>query len=318
MEYRGTRYNYTANNYYSVTGKVAYGKDQSFNGRDAKNKADSRVKELGGDAIAVQTSSGTWTVFQHTADLLAYGYMDSDSNTCRNKPDPAAPSTQGHKGPGDHDKPGNGYDLLLKNLTLINGTVVAQSKTTYSATLTKSKCSTASGRLLEITGLSHIESSEGSGYFGSYDLTTTDHTDFTTTECGGKGVKGEGHGIFESIRSFFEKAFTGTTEGTRYDGTLNYTYTTDSDYTAAVVAKKDTYHTVANVSYQYTTTETRTSYRDDSTVVVVPPTTPDEAPQTPRRPNCSRRRTPCRTPRSCLWTSSCGPCRTPTPCRRPV
>ena len=284
MEYRGTGYNYTANNYYSVTGKVAYGKDQSFNGRDAKNKADSRVKELGGDAIAVQTGSGTWTVFQHTADLLAYGYMDSDSNTCRNKPDPAAPSTQGHKGPGDHDKPGNGYDLLLKNLTLINGTVVAQSKTTYSATLTKSKCSTASGRLLEITGLSHIESSEGSGYFGSYDLTTTDHTDFTTTECGGKGVKGTGHGIFESIRSFFEKAFTGTTEGTRYDGTLNYTYTTDSDYTAAVVAKKDTYHTVANVSYQYTTTETRTSYRDDSTVVVVPPTTPDEAPQTPETP----------------------------------
>ena len=284
MEYRGTRYNYTANNYYSVTGKVAYGKDQSFNGWDAKNKADSRVKELGGDAIAVQTSSGMWTVFQHTADLLAYGYMDSDSNTCRNKPDPAAPSTQGHKGPGDHDKPGNGYDLLLKNLTLINGTVVAQSKTTYSATLTKSKCSTASGRLLEITGLSHIESSEGSGYFGSYDLTTTDHTDFTTTECGGKGVKGTGHGIFESIRSFFEKAFTGTTKGTRYDGTLNYTYTTDSDYTAAVVAKKDTYHTVANVSYQYTTTETRTSYRDDSTVVVVPPTTPDEAPQTPETP----------------------------------
>lgn len=246
-------------NYYYLKGKVAYGLSGSYR---SKEEAEAKA----GSGQYVIQYGDEWRVYDHLTDLVAYGYMPMSTNDCT--------------GWGN----AYGYDLRVGDLTLINGKVVPKTETTYSATIIKRTRSTASGRLLEITGLSHIESSEGSGYFGSYDLTTTDHTDFTTTECGGKGVKGTGHGIFESIRSFFEKAFTGTTEGTRYDGTLNYTYTTDSDYTAAVVAKKDAYHTVANVSYQYTTTETRTSYRDDSTVVVVPPTTPDEAPQTPETP----------------------------------
>lgn len=282
QEYRHEDSNvfYGNGNYYSLEGQVVYG---CVGKNLTKEQADAMVKNNKGKYVVKVGNS--YRVYENKADLVAFGYMSKSSNGC----------TAGRNlGPNDPIPVNNkqfGYDLKVDDLTLINGKVVPQVKSTYSATLKKSKRSNLAQNLLEITGLSHVSSTTDNGLFGSYDITYTKPTDFTETSTDGKGVAGTGKGFFTSIRKFFEKTFTGTADGTRYEGKLNYTYRTTDSYDAEVVSKKDEYHTVANVTYEYTTVETKTTYRDDSTVVVVPPTILEEEeketivpPQTPELP----------------------------------
>ena len=282
MEYRGTDYSYNANNYYSVTGKVAYDKDASYSDwRTAQQQAETRAEELRKagytTAVAVQTGNGTWTVFKHTADLIAYGYMDSDSNTCRDKPTPAAPSTQ----KGGHEKPDGGhygYDLLLKNLTLVNGKVIAQSKTTYSATLTKISSTNAAYEALKLNSLSHKEPSApltGNGYSGTYNVTFRQSFDWKKGTC--SEAKGTGEGRFKSFTELLKKLFSGSGSTTRDEAKGSYSYkTTDKDkLEISAVSKVEQTTTVAHVDYNYTTVS------EKETTVVIPPVTPPEEPEPP-------------------------------------
>ena len=302
MEYRGEHYNYTANNYYSVTGTVAYGKDQSYSGYYAESNAKQRAKELGGDAVAVETSSGTWTVFKHTASLTAYGYMDTDSNTCRDNPKKTS-TTQynyggGSWGPGPDGDWGrsNGYDLLLKNLTLVNGKVVAQSKTTYSAVLTKRTTSTNAYDALKLTSLSHDETRDlfsGTGYSGTYDVSYEQNFSWKNDTSSGMQGKGEKH--YTTFRDWLYRFFHGESgEKTKDDGsfTYKYDYTTISDLEAQ--SKTQTIKKQAEVSYAYKTVEVRdvdiidkevtVIEPDDDPVPPIIPGTEDETPVSPAEP----------------------------------
>lgn len=302
MEYRGEHYNYTANNYYSVTGTVAYGKDQSYSGYYAESAAKQRAKELGGDAVAVETSSGTWTVFKHTASLTAYGYMDTDSNTCRDNPKKTS-TTQYNYGGGSWGPDGgwgrsNGYDLLLKNLTLVNGKVVAQSKTTYSAVLTKRTTSTNAYDALKLTSLSHDETRDlfsGTGYSGTYDVSYEQN--FSWKDDTSSGMQGKGEKHYTTFRDWLYRFFHGESgEKTKDDGsfTYKYDYTTVGDLQGEHLTQTVEKHAEAN--YDYTTEETKdveitidqvitviTPDDDDPVPPVIPVVTP-ETPVTPANP----------------------------------
>lgn len=301
MEYRGEHYNYTANNYYSVTGTVAYGKDKSYSGSNAESAAKQRARELGGDAVSVETSNGTWTVFQHTASLTAYGYMDSDSNTCRDNPKKTSTSQYGGSwGPGGGEKRSNGYDLLLKNLTLVNGKVVAQSKTTYSAVLTKRTTSAANTYdALKLRSLSHKETRDlfsGTGYNGTYDVSYEQN--FSWKDDASCEMQGKGEKHYTTFRDWIYSFFHGESgEKTKDSGsfTYKYDYTTIGDLTA--MSKTQLIEKQAEVNYTYKTIEVRDVDIIDKEITVIEPEddgddpappiipgTPDETPVSPAEP----------------------------------
>jgi len=149
--------------YYHVSGQVAYGqlfKDTSGSYgsgtflTEADAKAYAKSKGLDPDKLQFvqfytsqdnghghddQPRESYWKVYEHTAQLSAYGYMSANSNTCR----------------------ASGYDLLLDNLTLVKDKVYAQGKDTctWSNTLTHIRNDTARNDqlLMDINKAEYLE-----------------------------------------------------------------------------------------------------------------------------------------------------------------
>lgn len=255
-------------NYYSLSGKVVYGHYESYDSylQAAANANGKTIVQVG----------GRYRVYDNTADLSAYGYMDKSSNGC----------TGGMGGSVTNPPLGSknfGYDLKVNDLILVNGKVVAQSKTTYSATLTKRTTRTNAFEALNLISLSHKNTFSGNGYKGSYDVSA--EQEFNWKNCLSDGISGTGEGTYNSFREWLRKTFTGCADDLQKDtGSFTYSYTTESDLEA--VSKSETVTKHAEVDYAYKTIETRDVLIPGETVIRVTPDdpTPPVTPTTPETP----------------------------------
>lgn len=274
--------------FYSVTGKVAYGqlfKDApssyyggvgTFNNEAAARKY-AEANGLDPDKlqfVQFYTKQGNspsnnsyWKVYEHSADLTAYGYMTQSSNTCSIK-------NQG------------GYDLLLSQLILHEDKVYGQGHEvkTYSGTVTRTKSSTDTntieGQLLAIKEATYQQTvkgqfTDGTDRYGSYTVDYAQDFGWKDSEDETTKVKGEFHGSYTTFKDLIHKIFHGKGSGKEEGGSFRYSYKTEKDAELAPVSKTETSVKHAKVKYDYTTIDTAHVLIPGETTVVVTPEDPD-------------------------------------------
>ncbi len=269
--------------YYKVTGKVAYGTDTGIDGKYSKGKWEAEealekykqkyVSDGGNaddlkDAVIIEfKTSQNWDaksyyrIYLHQADLVAYGYMTKDSNTCSM----GAPYYNGH----------SGYDLTLSNLRqLADGRIVASGKNvkTYSANVVIVKKEKKAGK--DITAdISYEKESEtsGSDIAGKYTVSYKESKEYGESDS----YKGTAEDDYESYRNWLETEKNGEADGVYYEGTLGYTYEIPglSEISGSKLTEtKDAF----TLKYSYTTSVTepvdpKVEIRTTTTTPVIPP-----------------------------------------------
>lgn len=207
---------------YKVSGTVAYGfqTDHEYRNQGTALAALKTYQQTCKTAVLVQVG-GKWRIYDNTAPLLVYGYLDEASNCCRLKETV-------------------GYDLKLADLTLITDalgekkvTASGQNVHNYAVKLIKEKVTTsnvASGSSLTLTGETSVTTGVGgSDFSGTYEITKNLNV---------KGVDaGSGTATYETYKVWTESETTGSATGIRYAGTLNYTYEEADDPVVEVTGK---------------------------------------------------------------------------------
>lgn len=285
----------TASTYYKVSGTVAYNQYKLADGTPdlTKEQAEALLKKLQAEGYAdasivtfyttehehQQTSANaSYRIYLNKSELVSYGYLSYDSNTCVN----AHNWNQAMYGLSKNkyfnsDAYCGGYDLGLTGFRQVeDGTFVAQGK----KTITVSRilpATTLTNNHLTITD-SAQKADTGSGVSGRYNYTTT---------VSGSRVNYSALGT--ATHETWKEAAQQTTErtGEQVDGTLSYTYrsTQDASVDAESAHKEETVvrHGTADYEYTYTASKDEVEITTDSRTETTTPETP-ETPDTPVSP----------------------------------
>ncbi len=284
----------TASTYYKVSGTVAYNQYKLEDGTSelTKEQAEALLKQLQAEGYAdasivtfyttehshLQTDkNATYRIYLNKSELISYGYLSYDSNTCTN----AHNWNQEMYGLSNKyfnsDAYCGGYDLGLTGFRQVeDGTFVAQGK----KTITVSRilpATTLTNNHLTITD-SAQKANTGSGVSGRYNYTTT---------VSGSRVNYSALGT--ATHETWKEAAQQTTErtGEQGDGTLSYTYrsTQDASVDAESAHKEETVvrHGTADYEYTYTASKDEVEITTDSRTETTTPETP-ETPDTPDTP----------------------------------
>lgn len=285
----------TASTYYKVSGTVAYNQYKLEDGTSelTKEQAEALLKQLQAEGYAdasivtfyttehehQQTErNASYRIYLNKSELISYGYLSYDSNTCTN----AHNWNQAMYGLSKNkyfnsDAYCGGYDLGLTGFRQVeDGTFVAQGK----KTITVSRilpATTLTNNHLTITD-SAQKADTGSGVSGRYNYTTT---------VSGSRVNYSALGT--ATHETWKEAAQQTTErtGEQVDGTLSYTYrsTQDASVDAESAHKEETVvrHGTADYEYTYTASKDEVEITTDSRTETTTPETP-ETPDTPVSP----------------------------------
>ena len=285
----------TASTYYKVSGTVAYNQYKLEDGTSelTKEQAEALLKQLQAEGYAdasivtfyttehehQQTErNASYRIYLNKSELISYGYLSYDSNTCTN----AHNWNQAMYGLSKNkyfnsDAYCGGYDLGLTGFRQVeDGTFVAQGK----KTITVSRilpATTLTNNHLTITD-SAQKADTGSGVSGRYNYTTT---------VSGSRVNYSALGT--ATHETWKEAAQQTTErtGEQGDGTLSYTYrsTQDASVDAESAHKEETVvrHGTADYEYTYTASKDEVEITTDSRTETTTPETP-ETPDTPVNP----------------------------------
>ena len=285
----------TASTYYKVSGTVAYNQYKPADGTSdlTKEQAEALLKQLQAEGYAdasivtfyttehehQQTErNASYRIYLNKSELISYGYLSYDSNTCTN----AHNWNQAMYGLSKNkyfnsDAYCGGYDLGLTGFRQVeDGTFVAQGK----KTITVSRilpATTLTNNHLTITD-SAQKADTGSGVSGRYNYTTT---------VSGSRVNYSALGT--ATHETWKEAAQQTTErtGEQGDGTLSYTYrsTQDASVDAESAHKEETVvrHGTADYEYTYTANKDEVEITTDSRTETTTPETP-ETPDTPVSP----------------------------------
>ena len=285
----------TASTYYKVSGTVAYNQYKLEDGTSelTKEQAEALLKQLQAEGYAdasivtfyttehehQQTErNASYRIYLNKSELISYGYLSYDSNTCTN----AHNWNQAMYGLSKNkyfnsDAYCGGYDLGLTGFRQVeDGTFVAQGK----KTITVSRilpATTLTNNHLTITD-SAQKADTGSGVSGRYNYTTT---------VSGSRVNYSALGT--ATHETWKEAAQQTTErtGEQVDGTLSYTYrsTQDASVDAESAHKEETVvrHGTADYEYTYTASKDEVEITTDSRTETTTPETPD-TPDTPVSP----------------------------------
>ena len=285
----------TASTYYKVSGTVAYNQYKLEDGTSklTKEQAEALLKKLQAEGYAdasivtfyttehehQQTErNASYRIYLNKSELISYGYLSYDSNTCTN----AHNWNQAMYGLSKNkyfnsDAYCGGYDLGLTGFRQVeDGTFVAQGK----KTITVSRilpATTLTNNHLTITD-SAQKADTGSGVSGRYNYTTT---------VSGSRVNYSALGT--ATHETWKEAAQQTTErtGEQGDGTLSYTYrsTQDASVDAESAHKEETVvrHGTADYEYTYTASKDEVEITTDSRTETTTPETP-ETPDTPVSP----------------------------------
>ena len=285
----------TASTYYKVSGTVAYNQYKLEDGTSelTKEQAEALLKQLQAEGYAdasivtfyttehehQQTErNASYRIYLNKSELISYGYLSYDSNTCTN----AHNWNQAMYGLSKNkyfnsDAYCGGYDLGLTGFRQVeDGTFVAQGK----KTITVSRilpATTLTNNHLTITD-SAQKADTGSGVSGRYNYTTT---------VSGSRVNYSALGT--ATHETWKEAAQQTTErtGEQGDGTLSYTYrsTQDASVDAESAHKEETVvrHGTADYEYTYTASKDEVEITTDSRTETTTPETP-ETPDTPVSP----------------------------------
>lgn len=285
----------TASTYYKVSGTVAYNQYKLADGTPdlTKEQAEALLKKLQAEGYAdasivtfyttehehQQTErNASYRIYLNKSELISYGYLSYDSNTCTN----AHNWNQAMYGLSKNkyfnsDAYCGGYDLGLTGFRQVeDGTFVAQGK----KTITVSRilpATTLTNNHLTITD-SAQKADTGSGVSGRYNYTTT---------VSGSRVNYSALGT--ATHETWKEAAQQTTErtGEQVDGTLSYTYrsTQDASVDAESAHKEETVvrHGTADYEYTYTASKDEVEITTDSRTETTTPETP-ETPDTPVSP----------------------------------
>ena len=285
----------TASTYYKVSGTVAYNqyKLEDSTSELTKEQAEALLKQLQAEGYAdasivtfyttehehQQTErNASYRIYLNKSELISYGYLSYDSNTCTN----AHNWNQAMYGLSKNkyfnsDAYCGGYDLGLTGFRQVeDGTFVAQGK----KTITVSRilpATTLTNNHLTITD-SAQKADTGSGVSGRYNYTTT---------VSGSRVNYSALGT--ATHETWKEAAQQTTErtGEQGDGTLSYTYrsTQDASVDAESAHKEETVvrHGTADYEYTYTASKDEVEITTDSRTETTTPETPD-TPDTPASP----------------------------------
>ena len=285
----------TASTYYKVSGTVAYNqyKLEDSTSELTKEQAEALLKKLQAEGYAdasivtfyttehehQQTErNASYRIYLNKSELISYGYLSYDSNTCTN----AHNWNQAMYGLSKNkyfnsDAYCGGYDLGLTGFRQVeDGTFVAQGK----KTITVSRilpATTLTNNHLTITD-SAQKADTGSGVSGRYNYTTT---------VSGSRVNYSALGT--ATHETWKEAAQQTTErtGEQGDGTLSYTYrsTQDASVDAESAHKEETVvrHGTADYEYTYTASKDEVEITTDSRTETTTPETP-ETPDTPVSP----------------------------------
>ena len=285
----------TASTYYKVSGTVAYNQYKPADGTSdlTKEQAEALLKQLQAEGYAdasivtfyttehehQQTErNASYRIYLNKSELISYGYLSYDSNTCTN----AHNWNQAMYGLSKNkyfnsDAYCGGYDLGLTGFRQVeDGTFVAQGK----KTITVSRilpATTLTNNHLTITD-SAQKADTGSGVSGRYNYTTT---------VSGSRVNYSALGT--ATHETWKEAAQQTTErtGEQGDGTLSYTYrsTQDASVDAESAHKEETVvrHGTADYEYTYTASKDEVEITTDSRTETTTPETP-ETPDTPVSP----------------------------------
>ena len=286
----------TASTYYKVSGTVAYNQYKLEDGTSelTKEQAEALLKQLQAEGYAdasivtfyttehehQQTErNASYRIYLNKSELISYGYLSYDSNTCTN----AHNWNQAMYGLSKNkyfnsDAYCGGYDLGLTGFRQVeDGTFVAQGK----KTITVSRilpATTLTNNHLTITD-SAQKADTGSGVSGRYNYTTT---------VSGSRVNYSALGT--ATHETWKEAAQQTTErtGEQVDGTLSYTYrsTQDASVDAESAHKEETVvrHGTADYEYTYTASKDEVEITTDSRTETTTPETP-ETPDTPVSPD---------------------------------
>ena len=284
----------TASTYYKVSGTVAYNQYKLEDGTSelTKEQAEALLKQLQAEGYAdasivtfyttehehQQTErNASYRIYLNKSELISYGYLSYDSNTCTN----AHNWNQAMYGLSKNkyfnsDAYCGGYDLGLTGFRQVeDGTFVAQGK----KTITVSRilpATTLTNNHLTITD-SAQKADTGSGVSGRYNYTTT---------VSGSRVNYSALGT--ATHETWKEAAQQTTErtGEQGDGTLSYTYrsTQDASVDAESAHKEETVvrHGTADYEYTYTASKDEVEITTDSRTETTTPETP-ETPDTRKR-----------------------------------
>ena len=285
----------TASTYYKVSGTVAYNQYKLEDGTSelTKEQAEALLKQLQAEGYAdasivtfyttehehQQTErNASYRIYLNKSELISYGYLSYDSNTCTN----AHNWNQAMYGLSKNkyfnsDAYCGGYDLGLTGFRQVeDGTFVAQGK----KTITVSRilpATTLTNNHLTITD-SAQKADTGSGVSGRYNYTTT---------VSGSRVNYSALGT--ATHETWKEAAQQTTErtGEQVDGTLSYTYrsTQDASVDAESAHKEETVvrHGTADYEYTYTASKDEVEITTDSRTETTTPETP-ETPDPPVSP----------------------------------
>lgn len=257
----------TASTYYKVSGTVAYNQYKLEDGTSelTKEQAEALLKQLQAEGYAdasivtfyttehehQQTErNASYRIYLNKSELISYGYLSYDSNTCTN----AHNWNQAMYGLSKNkyfnsDAYCGGYDLGLTGFRQVeDGTFVAQGK----KTITVSRilpATTLTNNHLTITD-SAQKADTGSGVSGRYNYTTT---------VSGSRVNYSALGT--ATHETWKEAAQQTTErtGEQVDGTLSYTYrsTQDASVDAESAHKEETVVRHGTADYEYTYTASK-------------------------------------------------------------
>lgn len=285
----------TASTYYKVSGTVAYNQYKLEDGTSelTKEQAEALLKQLQAEGYAdasivtfyttehehQQTErNASYRIYLNKSELISYGYLSYDSNTCTN----AHNWNQAMYGLSKNkyfnsDAYCGGYDLGLTGFRQVeDGTFVAQGK----KTITVSRilpATTLTNNHLTITD-SAQKADTGSGVSGRYNYTTT-----------ASGSRVNYSALGTATHETWKEAAQQTTErtGEQVDGTLSYTYrsTQDASVDAESAHKEETVvrHGTADYEYTYTASKDEVEITTDSRTETTTPETP-ETPDTPVSP----------------------------------
>ncbi len=271
------------NQYYKVTGTVAFDLSDTAYSQDEANQQVNALKQAGCENATAVKVGNEYKVYKNTATLTAYGVMTRSANDCRNK--------------GGVRTQNPGYDLLLDQLYLANGKVYGynSSTTTYTANVTRTKTTTTTAantnKVLNVTNATYKQTVEGekkngSDIYGTYTANYEQVNNYTKTEGSETtdGVKGTGTGSYDYYKTWLGD--TGSNVGGVWNkivGKVTGTYKTTEEVTVDVQEVKTeetsaegtvTYH------YGYDVTDPVTVYtdvpgeddpEDDEPEIVIPP-----------------------------------------------